>query len=105
MKTDKKISKLEPQINKEIYDEICYAVYPGEVESNSDKDVHFISFKKLIGLYRVNPSLCFDMSQEIDRKIISLRSNVIHLRVRYDGDYSMEEHRDQGGAPCNQPIE
>ena len=64
-----------------------YAVYPGEVTSKTDGDVHNISFLRLCRLYNVSPAICVDMSRESARNAIEDVSNLIPLRPLYSGDY------------------
>ena len=63
-----------------------YAVYPGEVKSKTDGDVHYLSFHRLCRLYGVNPAICVDMSRESARNAIEDISNLIPLRP-LSGDY------------------
>ena len=65
-----------------------YAVYPGEVKSKTDGDVHYLSFHRLCRLYNVNPAQCVDMSRESARNaIIEDISSLIPLTPLYSGDY------------------
>ena len=65
-----------------------YAVYPGEVKSKTDGDVHYLSFHRLCRLYNVSPAVCVDMSRESARNAIEDISNLIPLTPLYSGDYS-----------------
>ena len=69
---------------------IKYAVYPGEVTSRVDGQLHYISASQLIKLYHVNPDQCVivypdrpDTIQGIDM------SKVIALYPRYHGNYTL----------------
>lgn len=65
-----------------------YAVWPREVVSKYDGDVHYISFLKLCRLYGVNPSECLDMTKEEDLRYKGVCHYALtHLRVRKDGKY------------------
>ena len=64
-----------------------YAVYPGEIHSKTDGDVHYLGFHRLCRLYNVNPATAVDMSRASARNAIEDISNLIPLRPLYSGDY------------------
>lgn len=65
---------------------IKYFVYPGEVKSISDGDIHYISGEQLIRLYDVNPSECKIILKPEDERGYDLTS-VLCLYPRQDGNY------------------
>lgn len=67
---------------------IKYFIYPGEVKSYSDGDVHYISGSKLIGLYGLNPSECKIILKPEDERGYDT-SNVMFLSPRMSGDYKI----------------
>lgn len=68
---------------------IRFAVYPGNIESRNDGDIHFIGFRKLCQLYSINPKECLDMSHRDNhgRDISGLQ----RLGPSYAGDYNLKK--------------
>lgn len=70
-----------------------YILYGGEVRSQNDGDIHFISAQKLMKLYNLNPKDCVLINNDIDRKtkLAGLNLNGVHmvLHPRYDGNYNL----------------
>lgn len=75
-----------------------YALHPGPVTSKNDRDRHFIDAHQLAFLYRVRPSECVvvpwnvEPGRERQRQLLLERierMNLIHLRPRYDGRYTL----------------
>lgn len=71
-----------------------YVLHPGEVQSQSDGDIHYISYAQLINLYQLNPAECI-LSDPKGEWMHGLTSEFIagltHLYPRYDGNYTLEE--------------
>ncbi len=68
---------------------IKYLVYPGEVNSQNDGDIHFISFKQLVQLYGVNPRECIDATKISKKALSGLEPTCTKLFPRYNGDYKI----------------
>ena len=77
-----------------------YALHPGPVTSKNDGDRHFIDAHQLAFLYRVRQSECVVVPWEVkpghERQHELLlerieRMGLIHLRPRYDGNYTLPE--------------
>lgn len=72
-----------------------YLVLPGYVSSQNDGDRHFIGAAQLIRLYGVHPSECRILSWDDEayetkiKQIEKENPNVIRLRPRYRGDYTL----------------
>ena len=66
-----------------------YAVHPNYVYSANDKDIHFISYSKLIQLYNVNPKECFRWIDKRDTRTLNY-GDYIHLIPKKYGDYSIK---------------
>lgn len=71
-----------------------YALYPGEVESRTDGQWHFIGAAKLAMLYGVPMALCLVVRREdfrlpYRRELIEHAAKLIPLGPRYNGDYSL----------------
>lgn len=66
---------------------IKYFIYPGEVRSKSDGDIHYINGEQLIRLYNLNPSECKTILQSKDERGYDL-SKITILRPRSDGNYT-----------------
>jgi hypothetical protein len=63
-----------------------YVVYPGEIRSKNDGQIHYIGFTQLVELYCVPPGECIDGS--IEREVAGRDiSSLIKIHPRYDGDY------------------
>ena len=67
---------------------IKYALHPRHIPSKHDGDYHYISYFKLIQLYKLSPAECVDATGVHYRACIG--NKMIHLYPRYHGDY--EEH-------------
>jgi hypothetical protein len=64
-----------------------YLALPGWVHSRTDNDRHYISGKRLIELYGVNPE---EVIIANDENLRGLNPNdYIRLFPRYDGDYKL----------------
>lgn len=72
-----------------------YVVYPGEIRSLNDNDVHFITYSTLIKLYKVNPHKCINYdaingySHEDLKLLVPLAPN---MEGNYDLMYRIEKH-------------
>lgn len=65
-----------------------YLVVEGYVDSRNDGDRHFISGRRLIELYNVNPSECLIIKK--DEFDLSLKHrNLTILTPKYNGDYTL----------------
>jgi hypothetical protein len=65
---------------------IKYAVFPGTIESRHDGQEHFISYNRLIELYKLDPRECIDASKP------GVRTDGLQpIRPRYDGRYPLLE--------------
>jgi hypothetical protein len=73
---------------------IKYFIYPGEVKSYSDGDIHYISGNKLIELYGVNPSECKIIRTPEDERGYDT-SNVMFLYPRMSGNYKIVMPKEQ----------
>ena len=62
-----------------------YLIIPGEVQSQYDGDIHYISAERLIRLYEVDPADCIidTFNSTIDT------TGLIRLRPRHNGDYTL----------------
>ena len=65
---------------------IKYFVYPGEIDSNSDGDTHYISAKQLVLLYGVDPRECKIILKPQDELGYNVHEYK-HLQPRKDGNY------------------
>lgn len=65
---------------------IKYIIHPGNVSSKYDGDVHYISTKQLIKLYKVNPKECLEFCEDSS---ICKQKKLIHLFPKYNGDYTI----------------
>ena len=68
-----------------------YLVKAGWMTSKTDGDRHFISAKKLMDLYRVNPRECVIFSDKF--KYLD-DVDLIVLTPRYDGNYNLGDLND-----------
>lgn len=59
---------------------------PGEIESKTDGDIHFIGCKELMRLYCLEPRQCFDESNP-DNWRGRDPEKITKVYPRYDGDY------------------
>jgi hypothetical protein len=71
-----------------------YAVYPGEVESKSDGQLHYITAGELCMLYGVRRDECVIVmpryySHPYYKAFLERASKLIALRPRYDGNYTL----------------
>ncbi len=69
-----------------------YAVFPGNVVSQTDGDIHFVNSTELMRLYQVKPDECLVVFSDNDRRLWAAmpaaeRDALIKLKPRYDGDY------------------
>jgi hypothetical protein len=65
------------------------AIFPGIVTSRNDGDIHFIGYRQLVELYKLDPEECFDASDPRNAGKIAV-TGVKCYRPRYDGDYYPE---------------
>jgi len=81
---------MKPTNPKPLDNKIKYIIDPGYVRSKSDGDVHYISAQQLMKLYNVSPAECLinhvDNWQGYTDDFIG---NLIWLRARIDGDYTL----------------
>jgi len=64
-----------------------YLVMPGKVASKNDGNVHYVNARQLMDLYNVDPKECIIYKGD---QPLGYR-NLIVLRPRYDGNYSLTE--------------
>jgi len=70
---------------------IKYAVYPSEVESIYDEDIHFISSSELMRLYRVDARECIVVDHSRPEALRGFdTTKLINLTPRYSGNYSIK---------------
>ena len=62
-----------------------YVVHPGYVRSRSDGDLHYITYMRLINLFKVDPKLCVRFIEELHRP----QPLDTHLYPKYSGDYTL----------------
>ena len=83
--------------NSEIYEQTIpkYILHPGVVRSKNDGDLHYISAKQLIVLYRVKECECVVQPNIRTKEYRSwvAPEGAIHLYPRYDGNYSLEKYK------------
>ena len=65
---------------------VRYILHPGYIFSKSDGDRHFIGAEKLANLYGLPLAKCITANSPGYRE----QDEDIHLKPRYDGDYSIE---------------
>lgn len=65
-----------------------YIVIPGEVRSQNDGDIHFISAQQLIHLYGVDPKECKIVTRG-EAEIRGFFGDWIFLFPRQDGNYTI----------------
>ena len=64
-----------------------YAVHPGPVMSGYDGKIHFISYIRLVRLYKVHISQCFEWTKY---SIVTCKwEDYIHLFPSYSGRYTL----------------
>ena len=73
-----------------------YLVFGGHVISQSDDDIHYISARKLVELYRVPINECVLIDESNPRSAkksllltLGLKKNFIVLRPKFDGNYTL----------------
>lgn len=81
---------------------VKYLICPGEVISQTDGDIHFVSANQLMRLYKVRPDQCIvlpDVSPEPPRNNYrqlllrrAKRGELKALRPSYTGNYKLEEN-------------
>jgi len=69
-----------------------FAVYPGNVVSLNDGDVHYIGFRRLCELYKVQPDECVDATYPETRQQYDL-SKLIPLRPSRIGNYNLPKNQ------------
>ena len=74
--------------------EIKYVICPGKVRSRTDMDQHYIGYRQLIDLYKVDPAECVDVSSNAWRFLDP--SKLIFLHPNYHGDYSIPKEIEHG---------
>lgn len=57
-------------------------IHPGHVHSAHDGDIHYIGYRRLVDLYRLNPKECV-----LYNKVNKYPDDAMHLYPRYDGEY------------------
>ena len=71
---------------------IKYVVFPGNVISKTDGQLHYIPAYDLISLYGVDPKECVIVSEEIDYRIYNKEIELLeHLCPDFEGKYETEK--------------
>lgn len=70
-----------------------YVVHEGYITSQTDGDRHFITFERLIRLYKLGPQHKFVKGPSSLRQLLHWEDppNAVHLHPRYDGNYTLPE--------------
>ena len=68
---------------------IKYLVFPGNIGSKNDNDIHYIDGKKLINLYGVDSKECVIVTTE--KEMLGLRGQFTVLRPCLNGDYKIDK--------------
>ena len=70
---------------------MAYVLFPGEMKSKADGDMHYISAPELARLYGVDYRKCKVVYQDSESSVRGYRKcpNDIELYPRYSGDYSL----------------
>lgn len=68
-----------------------YVIYPGQVVSKTDGDVHHISAPRLAELYQVPLALCHISRHDATPYDLRRYEHLTALTPRYDGNYSLEQ--------------
>jgi hypothetical protein len=70
-----------------------YILFGGTTKSARDSDIHYVSARELMSLYRLSPADCILIDHESDLgKLHGLdRSALIDLHPRYDGNYNVPQ--------------
>lgn len=66
-----------------------FAIHPGRIKSKSDGDIHFITARMLVNLYRLKPGE-YVIWNDDDRSLVMIWNDYIHLYPLYHGNY--KEH-------------
>jgi len=67
-----------------------YAIHPGQVQSKSDGEIHFISAYQLMDLYGLARSECVIWDTRKPSSYAGLDpDDYVHLYPIYDGDYNL----------------
>jgi len=67
-----------------------YAIHPGEVRSKNDGDIHFIGYKELIRLYKLNLKDCILWDIHVNSTFLGRDPrDYIHCYPKEDGDYNI----------------
>ena len=64
-----------------------YLICPGEITSKSDGDIHHISARKLMMLYKVHPDECYVLRPDSPPHYQGLPKGLIALSPLYEGNY------------------
>lgn len=65
-----------------------FAVYPCAIRSKIDGQIHFISCRELVDLYKVDPSECVFVTDGVSEVELDMSTRLIPLVPRHNGDYS-----------------
>jgi hypothetical protein len=66
---------------------VKYVIWPGHVVSENDRDVHYITYRRLIQLYGVNPADCIRGGGRLDQQLSEgVKGDLIHLGVQREGE-------------------
>ena len=64
-----------------------YLVVPGEIASQTDGDIHHISARRLMELYKVHPDDCYVLRPDAPPHTQGLPKGLIVLKPLYEGNY------------------
>ena len=99
MKNDNENTQAGSDCQDRLVAHLRFAVYPGEVQSQRDGDIHHIGFARLCELYNVPSALCVDMSRHGNRVGRDL-SKLVALRPSYRGNYTLTAS-ERGACPLD----
>ena len=76
-----------------------YIIHPGFISSKSDGDVHYVGYKQLVTLYKVDPRDCELYNPVKFYPADYMNEDITHLYPRWDGNYSLEtKHKASKGT-------
>ena len=68
---------------------ICYGEY---MKSRNDRDIHYITSRRVAELFNVNPLLCYFVDRENTNPLRGVKKEgLIGLHPEYDGNYYLKD--------------